>query len=115
MRQPHIEDVLHARVAAGHRVADHHHVGRGVELRGVVPGDRLDAGPGQHPAHRRVDVPVRAGDPVPQLARDQGQSRHEGAADAEEVDVHVLARGSAGSARYAPSGNRLLRTRIEIQ
>ena len=107
VRQPRFEDVLHARVAAGHRVADHHHVGRGFELRRIVPGDRIDAGPRQHFAHRWVDVAIRAGDPVAEFARDQGESRHEGAANAEEVDVHRRA--------YAPIGNRLLRTRIDTQ
>ena len=86
--QPVVEDVFHARVAAGHRVADHHDVRRGIELRGVVSGRRGDAGLVEHAAHRRVDVLVGAGDPVAELARDQGESGHEGAADAEKVDVH---------------------------
>ena len=42
-----------------------------------------------------------------ELARDQGESGHEGAADAEKVDVHARC--------YGPSGNRLLRTLTEIQ
>ena len=111
VRQPRLEDVLHARVAAGHRVADHHRVGRGVELRGVVPGDRIDAGPGQHPAHRRVDVLVRAGDPVPELARDQGQTGHERAADAEEVDVHGREATPRSGTGCSGPGSRPSRTR----
>ena len=107
VRQPVIEDVLHAGVAAGHGVADDNDVGCGRELPGVVPGPRCDAGVLEHVAHRRVHVRVGAGDPVAELACDERESGHEGSADSQKVNVHALC--------YPPSGKRLLRSLTEIQ
>ena len=105
--QPRVEDVFHTGVAARHRIADHYDIGRRRELRGVVSGYRRNAGPVEHAAHRRIHVLVAAGDPVAELAGDQGESGHEGAADAEKVNVHAR--------RYPTIGNRLLRTLSETQ
>ena len=84
-----VEDRFHQRVAARDRVADDEEVGRERQLVGVVAFDQLDAEGLELVAHRRVDVGVAAGDPVPGLARQRGQPAHEGAADAEDVQVHA--------------------------
>jgi hypothetical protein len=84
-----VEDRFHQRVAARDRVADDEEVGRQLQLVGVVAFDQLDAEGLELVAHWRVDVGVAAGHPVPGLARECGQSAHERAADAEDVQVHA--------------------------
>ncbi len=70
-------------------VAHHRQVRPGRQiLRGVAVLHR-DAQPGQIGAHGRVGVFVGAADPVALLLQDAGQGRHAGAADAQEVDVHL--------------------------
>ena len=72
-------------------VADHVDVGvaqRRLQLLRVVAFDELDALRCELRAHRRIDVRVAAGDLVARLARDHGEAAHEGAADAEDVEVH---------------------------
>ena len=59
------------------------------QLLGAEAFDQLDAQRAQLVAHRRVDVGVAAGDAVAGLARQRRQPAHEGAADAEDVDVHA--------------------------
>ena len=59
-----------------------------IELHGVEALDQADAQRLELRAHRRVDVGVAAGHAVPGLAGDGGNAAHEGAADAEDVDVH---------------------------
>ncbi len=83
-----VEDRFDQRVAAHDRVADDEEIRRERELIGVVALDQLDAEGGKLVAHRRVDVGVAAGHPVPGLARERRQSAHERAADAEDVQVH---------------------------
>ena len=68
------------------------------ELVGAVAFDQLDAERAQLIAHRRVDVGVAAGDAVAGFARERGEAAHEGAADAEDVDVH----GAAGEQGRCP-------------
>ncbi len=90
------EDCLHQRelgAAVGQaRAADHVaydiHVGLQGHLVGAVALDQLDAQCTQLIAHRRVDAGVAACDAVPSLARQRGQSAHEGAADAQNMYVH---------------------------
>ena len=72
----------------GDHVADHPDIRVEGELIGAEPFDQLDAERAQLVAHRRVDVGVAAGDLVAGLARQRGDAAHEGAADAEDVDVH---------------------------
>ena len=45
---PCLENVLHAPISASHRVADHHDIGRGRELRRIVSRDRRDSSPVEH-------------------------------------------------------------------
>ena len=86
--QPVVEDVLHARVATRHRVADDHEVRRRLELRRVVSGNRRDSRLVEYAVHWRKHVFVRTGDPIAELTRNQREPGHERAADAENVDVH---------------------------
>ena len=87
--QPAVEQRLDHREAARHRVADDVEVGAvAIELGRVVALVQLDAERAQLVAHRRVDLGVAAGHFVAELARDPGEPAHEGAADAEDVQVH---------------------------
>jgi hypothetical protein len=60
-----VEHVLHRGNAALHRVADHHHVRRRLQVRRLVALHQLDAGGLQLRAHGRIDVGIRARHPVP--------------------------------------------------
>jgi hypothetical protein len=79
--------------AADH-VADHEHVGLERHLAGVEALDQLDAERAQLVAHRRVDAGVAAGHGVAGFTGQGGQAAHEGAANAEYVDVHRSILGS---------------------
>ncbi|MNN19192.1 hypothetical protein D3C81_1324250 [compost metagenome] len=83
-----VEYMLHRRVAARQGVADHHQVRRRLQLRRVVALGQLDALGLQLGAHRRIDVGVGAGDAVAEFLGQHRQRAHEGAADAENVDMH---------------------------
>jgi hypothetical protein len=90
VRQPAIEHRLDHRLAARERIADHVQVGPvAVELLGVVALVQVDAQLAQLLAHRRVDLRVAPGDGVAELARDLGEPSHEGAGDAEDMEVHL--------------------------
>src|SRR5690606_36203594 len=93
-----LEDGLHERVAPRHDVADDPEVGPQRELAGLVALDQLDAERAQLVAHRGIDIRVAAGDAMPRLPGDRRDAAHEGAADAEDVDVQGLA-GSPGRVR----------------
>jgi hypothetical protein len=56
---------------------------------GVVAFDQADPLLLELGAHRRIDIGVAAGDRVAGRAREQRDAAHEGAADAEDVDVHA--------------------------
>ena len=58
------------------------------QLVGAEAFDQVDAERAQLVAHRRVDAGVAAGHAVAGFARQRGQAAHEGAADAENVNVH---------------------------
>ncbi len=83
-----VEQVFHRRIAPAQGIAHHHQIRRRVQLGRVVALDQIDAGGGQLIAHGRVDVLVGAGDPVPLGPGQQRQRPHEGAADAENMNVH---------------------------
>jgi hypothetical protein len=87
-RQAAIEDRLHQRIAARDDVADHEQVGFQVDLLGAVAFDQRDALRLELRAHRRIDARVATRHRVARLAREHGETAHEGAADAENVDVH---------------------------
>ena len=40
-------------------------------------------------AHRRIDVGIATGHPVSGLLGDDGEAAHEGAANAEDMDMHL--------------------------
>ena len=54
-----------------------------------VAAHQVDAQRLELSAHRRIDVGVGAFDRVAQLARQRGDTAHEGAADAENMQTHV--------------------------
>ena len=83
-------------------------------LLGAVAFDQLDAERAQLLAHRRVDVGVAAGDAVAGFARQRRQPAHEGAADAEDVDVHVRAiLGAAACRAIRGHGENALHVRVD--
>ena len=94
-----VEDRFDQRVAARERVADDIEIGRELELLGVVAFDQLDAERLELIAHRRVDVGVAAGHPVPGVAGERGEPAHERAADAEDVQVHRTILGTPKTLR----------------
>jgi hypothetical protein len=91
-----VEDGFHQRELRGavglartaDHVADHEHVGLQRHLAPVEAFDQLDADGAQLVAHRGVDASVAAGHGMAGLASQGGQPAHEGAADAENVEVH---------------------------
>ena len=91
--QPTVKDRLHQRVAAADHVADHIHVGLRLQLRRVPALRQGDTQLLELGAHRRVDVGVATGNGVARLLGDGGDAAHEGAADAEDVDVHAQVKG----------------------
>ena len=103
VRDAAFEQRLDHRHAARHDIADHHHIRRRVELRGVETGHDVDAERLELRAHRRIDVAVGPGDAMTGGARDGRDAAHEGAADAEDVQVHGAMDGQAGAAA-APGG-----------
>ena len=79
--------------AADH-VADDKYVGLERHLAGVEAFDQFDAHRTQLVAHGRVDACVAAGHGVAGFTGQGGQAAHEGATDAENVDVHQPILGS---------------------
>ena len=86
--QSQFEDALHERVAARHHVADDEQVGRERDLSRVPALRERDALRLQLGTHRGIDVRVATGHAVARLLGDHRDTAHEGAADAEDVDVH---------------------------
>src|SRR6185437_10915817 len=86
-----LEQRLDDGLAARHDIAHDDHVGRGIELRGVVAFDELYPERLELRAHRRVDVAVGAGDAMAGGARDVGNAAHEGPANSQNVNVHNAA------------------------
>ena len=84
-----VEDGFEQRVAARDGVADHENVGVQRQLIDRKAFDEVDAGGAQLVAHRRVDVGVAAGDAMAGGNRQLGDAAHEGAADTQNVNVHV--------------------------
>ena len=89
--KPPVENRLEKRIAAGDGVADHEDVGPdGIKLRDVIALHDLDPRIAERVAHGWVDVCVAPGHLVAGLARELGDAAHERAADAENMNVHVL-------------------------
>ncbi len=87
VRQVAVEDFLHQRVAARYHVADDVDVRIQFQLLDAPAFDQFYALRFELGAHRRIDVGVAAGDAMACLAGNGGDAAHEGAADAENVDV----------------------------
>ena len=77
-----------------------------VELRGVVPLGQRDAERLELVAHRRVDVGVAAGHPVPGGLRDRRDAAHERAADAEDVQMHGVSPAAGAPPRARRPASR---------
>ncbi len=89
IRQATVEDGFHQRLlAACDDVADDEDVGADIGLACIPAFDELDAERAQLVRHGRVHVGVAAGDGMSGGAGDGGNAAHEGAADAENVEVH---------------------------
>jgi len=88
-----VEQLFDHRDASGHHVADDHHIRRRLQLARRVALGHRDSERRQLIAHRGIYVPVAAGDTMARLARNSGHARHEGSADAEDMDVHQPAAG----------------------
>jgi len=58
-------------------------------LAGVETFDQVDAGGAQLVAHRWVDIGIAARDLVPGSHRQLRDTAHEGAADSQNMNVHV--------------------------
>ena len=84
-----VEDGFHQRIAACDHVADDEDVGLEGHLFGAEAFDQIDTQRAQLLAHRRIDIGIAAGDAVPGFACQRRQPAHEGAADAQNVDVHA--------------------------
>ena len=87
--QPLVEDGFQQRIAPGNGVADDEDVRIQGELVGGKAFDEIDPGVAQLVAHGRVDVGIAAGDAMPRRPGELGDATHEGAADAENMNVHV--------------------------
>ena len=74
-------------VPPGHGVADDHQVRAVAEVSFAETGQYVDADALQEGAHGRVDVLVRAGDPITPLPQQTGQRTGADAADGNEMNV----------------------------
>jgi len=99
-----VKNGLHERVAPRDDVADQPEVGRKAQLVRAVTLDEIDANRAQLSAHRRIDVGVATGDAVSGLLRDSRDAAHEGAADAEDVEMHCARAAVRGNAAIVREG-----------
>ena len=83
-----VEAGLELGVAAGDGVADHDEVRARVEVLGAVGRGDGDPEALELGRHRRVDVLVGAGDPVPEVEQELGERGHRRPGDPDQVDVH---------------------------
>jgi len=83
-----VEDRLHEGVATAHYIAYHPKIWLERELIGTIALEQLDALGEELRAHRRINIGVASRDAVAGRLRDRGDAPHEGAADAEDVNVH---------------------------
>ena len=95
IRRAGVENRFDKRIAARDDIADDVHVRLERQLIGAIALDEVDAERTQLVAHRRVDIGIAAGDLVSRFAREHREPTHEGAANAENVDVHPAILGLA--------------------
>ena len=84
--------------AADH-IAHHIHIGLERGLLGAKAFDQINAQSAQLIAHGRVNTRIATGYGVPRLARQSGQTTHEGATNAKNVYMH---RGIVSAGWLAP-------------
>ena len=83
-----VENCLNQGVAAGDDIANDETVGFELQLIRRIALNQLDAERLELVRHRWINVGIAAGDLVAGLARKRRKAAHEGAANAENVDVH---------------------------
>jgi hypothetical protein len=83
-----VQDFLDQRITAGHDITHHIQVGIQRHLLRTVALDQFDALGFELGAHRGIDVGVATGDAVTGFFRQDRQAAHEGAANAEDVNMH---------------------------
>lgn len=88
VRQAAVQDFLHQRIAARYHIANYKQIRVQLDLLGVKPLNQLDALGCQLGAHWWVNVGVAAGDGVAGFLGQYSQAAHEGAANAEDMDMH---------------------------
>ncbi len=88
VRYPRIEDGFHQGVASGHDIADHKDIWLHGQLLGAVAFYQLNAQSAKLITHGRIHRRIAARDPMACFVGDGGQPAHEGAADAQNVNVH---------------------------
>ena len=86
--QSSIQDFFHQGITARHDIADHEQIRLQADLLRAEAFDQLDTLCLQLRAHRWIDVRIAAGDLVSGLFGQHRKPAHEGAADAENVDMH---------------------------
>ena len=86
--QPLVQHVFHCRVATRHGVAHNYQIGCRFQMRRLVALHQLDALSLKLRAHRRIDVGIGAGDAMAEFLGQHRERTHEGAADAENMDMH---------------------------
>lgn len=89
IRQAFVEDGFEQWIAARNSIADYKNVGVERQLSGIEAFDQFDSGTAQLIAHRGVNVGIAAGYLVAGIHRQLGDTAHEGAADAQNMNVHV--------------------------
>ncbi len=92
--QPLVQHRLDFGVTPGEGIADHYAVRPRREITRRVSLAQRDARLLELGTHRRIDIGIRAADGVAQLASEQRQATHEGATDAEDVEVHACSGSS---------------------
>ncbi len=88
--QPTIQNLLKQRIAARDGVADHVTIRTQRQLFDTVAFDQIDSRRFELRAHRGIDTGIAPGDAVPAGPRELRNAAHEGAADAENVNMHVI-------------------------
>src|ERR1035438_5167899 len=83
-----VENSLQKRIPPGNSVPHDEQIRIEGQLLDSIALDQLDALGRQLAAHGRIDTGVAARHPVASLPRHQGDAAHEGAANAEDVDMH---------------------------
>ena len=106
IRQRAFEQRFDHRLPACHDIADHHHIRCRRELRGVETLGEGDTERLELRAHWRIDVAIGAGDGEARGACDRCHPAHEGATDAEDVDVlraHEFTGGNSANCSSQPA------------